>query len=294
MSETDIGAGTCNSAGAIGFALDQVVARAIAEDLGAGDVTTDALSLGSQTGSALFVARARVTVAGLGCVEAVFRQLGEGVRVSQACKDGTTLEAGKVLCRVDGPMRILLYGERIALNLLQRLSGIATLTAHYVAQVPENSPMRICDTRKTTPGLRALERYAVRCGGGHSHRDSLGAAPMLKDNHIAACGGDLALAVARVRAYAPHTARITCEVDTLAQLACALDARVDIALLDNFSDEAVKEAVQLNSGRAVLEVSGNVTPERIGTLASLGVNIVSVGALTHSAAAADIGMDWLA
>ncbi len=291
MQRQDWGAGLHE--GAVCVAMEQVVARAVAEDLAAGDVTTDALALGERPGSAHFVARSTLTVAGSIAIEAVFRCVGGGVTVSWECADGASVEAGQVLCRVEGPMRVLLYGERVALNLLQRLSGVATLTARYVAQVPEGARMRICDTRKTTPGLRALERYAVRCGGGHSHRDNLGAAPMIKDNHIAACGGDLALAVARVRAYAPHTSRLTCEVDTLEQLACALDAGVDIALLDNFSDKAVAEAVKLNGGRAILEVSGNVTPERIPTLARLGVDIVSVGALTHSAPAADIGMDWI-
>ena len=181
--------------------------------------------------------------------------------------------------------------ERIALNALQRLSGIATLTQRYVNALPSDSHTRITDTRKTTAGWRALERYAVRCGGGHNHRNDLSAAVLIKDNHIAACGG-ITAALRRARATAPHTSRITCEVDTLAQLSEALEAGADAILLDNFSDQDTRKAIEQVAGRAWVEASGGITLERISLLAQLGVNSISVGALTHSAAAVDIGLDW--
>ena len=184
--------------------------------------------------------------------------------------------------------------DRRRADFIQRLSGIATLTRRYVEALPHGSTTRIADTRKTTPGLRALERQAVRAGGGHNHREDLGSAVLIKDNHVAAAGG-VAEAIARCRANAPHTSRIECEVDSLEQLETALDAGADIVLLDNFDDEMVKRAVALNRARtprAILEASGGITLERIGRLASLGVDVISVGALTHSAPSVDIGLDW--
>jgi nicotinate-nucleotide pyrophosphorylase (carboxylating) len=182
-------------------------------------------------------------------------------------------------------------GERVALNLVQRTCGVATQARAYADAVPAGSKTRITDTRKTTPGLRALERYAVRVGGAYNHRDDLGAAVLIKDNHVAACGGVRA-AIERARAAAPHTAKIECEVDTLDQLDEALAAGADIVLLDNMSTATVAEAVKRARGQALLEVSGGITLERVAELARAGVDAISVGALTHSVAAADVGLDF--
>jgi nicotinate-nucleotide pyrophosphorylase (carboxylating) len=182
-------------------------------------------------------------------------------------------------------------GERVALNFVQRMSGIATAARAHADAVPPGCKTRITDTRKTTPGLRALERYAVRAGGAYNHRDNLGAAVLIKDNHIAACGGVRA-AVERARAAAPHTAKIECEVDTLAQLDEALSAGVDIVLLDNMETSIVTLAMKRVAGRAVVEVSGGITLARVAELARAGVDAISVGALTHSVQAADIGLDF--
>jgi nicotinate-nucleotide pyrophosphorylase (carboxylating) len=181
--------------------------------------------------------------------------------------------------------------ERIALNLAQRMCGIATQTRAYVDAVPSGARTRITDTRKTTPGLRALERYSVRVGGGRNHRDDLGAAVLIKDNHVASCGS-VRLAIERARAAAPHTTRIECEVDSLEQLDEALAAGADVVLLDNLSTAAVGEAVRRTRGRALLEASGGITLPRIAELASAGVDAISVGALTHSTIASDIGLDF--
>lgn len=182
-------------------------------------------------------------------------------------------------------------GERVALNLVQRMCGVATQTRAFVDAIPDGCKTRITDTRKTTPGLRALERYAVRVGGGYNHRDDLGAAVLIKDNHIAACGG-IQAAIERARAGAPHTAKIECEVDSLDQLDEALAAGADIVLLDNMPAAVVRAAVERTRGRAELEASGGVTLARVDELARAGVDAISVGALTHSVPAVDVGLDF--
>jgi nicotinate-nucleotide pyrophosphorylase (carboxylating) len=214
-----------------------------------------------------------------------------GVRVEAPADDGTELMQSEVFAQVSGSAASLLKGERVALNFVQRLSGLATLTRQDVRALPEGARTRIVDTRKTTPGLRALERMAVRAGGGQNHREDLGSAVLIKDNHVAAAGGVTA-AIQRCRAHAPHTSRIECEVDSLDQLQEALTAGADIVLLDNFDDEATARAVQLNAGRALLEASGGITLERVRKLGELGIDVISVGALTHSAPSVDIGLDW--
>jgi len=195
------------------------------------------------------------------------------------------------LWSVYGRARSILSAERVALNLVQRLSGVATQTRSYVDAVPPGSKARITDTRKTTPGLRAMERYAVRVGGGRNHRDNLGAAVLIKDNHVVACGG-VAAAIERARAACPHTSKIECEVDTLDQLDEAVAAGADIVLLDNMTTSTIVEAVRRTGGRAFLEASGGVTLARVPELARAGVDAISVGALTHSVPAADIGLDF--
>jgi len=271
--------------------VSRVVALALEEDLGRGDVTTSACVPPGTRGAADFLAREPLVLAGVEIVRAVYAQVDPEVEVRAVRADGDRLAKGDVGLSVSGPAAAILSGERVALNLLQRTSGVATLARRFVDALPAGSKMRITDTRKTTPGLRALERWAVRVGGAHNHREDLSAAVLIKDNHIAAAGG-LAEAVARARARAPHTCRIEVEVDSLALLDEALGAGADVIMLDNFDDAALPGAVSRIGGRAIVEVSGRVTLERVARIAAAGVDVASVGALTHSAPAVDIGLDW--
>jgi nicotinate-nucleotide pyrophosphorylase (carboxylating) len=237
------------------------------------------------------VARQPFLVAGAARIAArVFFIQNPLVRCSEAVADGTWVEPGRALLTVTGPVIDLLKAERLALNLLQRLSGIATLTARFVAGV-EGYAVRITDTRKTTPGLRVLEKYAVRVGGGHNHRFNLTDGVLIKDNHIAACGS-ITQAVARVREKVPHTLRIEVETENLQQVAECLDCQVDIIMLDNMAPEVMAEAVRMVDGRCLVEASGGISLDTVTAVAASGVDIISVGALTHSALACDIGMDW--
>ncbi len=273
-------------------AIERIVRIVLDEDFGRGDVTTEACVPVRTRGKACFVARQELVVCGIEVIRAVYAQVDPDVTVRERAKDGQKVAAGEVVAEVGGPAGSILGGERVALNFAQRLSGTATLTRRFVDALPSGSRTRITDTRKTTPGLRALERWAVRCGGGHNHREDLSSAVLIKDNHIAAAGGVRA-AIERARDRAPHTSRIECEVDTQEQLAEALDAGADIVLLDNFDDAALADAVSLVAGRALIEVSGGVTLERIPAIAAAGVDAISVGALTHSARAADLALDWM-
>jgi nicotinate-nucleotide pyrophosphorylase (carboxylating) len=271
--------------------LVKIVGAALDEDLGRGDVTTEACVDASLVSSARLCARERLVFCGGDIAREVFSQLDVRVRVEPHVSDGAWLDTGAVALTLHGPARSLLQGERVMLNFAQRLSGIATLTRSFVDALPSGSRTRITDTRKTTPGLRALERYAVRCGGGHNHREDLAAAILIKDNHVAASGG-VTEAIRRARAYAAHTSKILCEVDSTAQLEEALAAGADIVLLDNFADDQLPAAVALVAGRALIEVSGRVSLERIPMIARAGVDVISAGALTHSARAVDLGLDW--
>lgn len=270
--------------------LDALVDRALAEDLGSGDVTSEALVPAETRAVARAVAKQPLVVAGGDVFARVFYRVDAGVRVERLVDDGASVPAGTVLWLVEGRARALLAGERTALNFAQRLCGIATLTARFVAAVPQGSSLRIVDTRKTTPGLRALERAAVRAGGGRNHRDNLGTAILIKDNHVAVAGG-VAAAITRARAEATHVTRVEVEVDTLAQLDEALAAGAEVILLDNFTNADVAEAVRRTRGRAVVEVSGGVTVDRVAELGRLGADLVSIGALTHSPGAADISLE---
>ena len=272
--------------------IERIVALALQEDLGRGDVTTEACIPPGVRGEAKVVARESLVLSGLNAIREVYRQVDPDVVVHDRAKDGMLLERGIAAAHIVGPAWSLLAGERVALNFAQRMSGIATKTRQYVKELPEKSTTRIVDTRKTTPGLRALERYAVRCGGALNHREDLSSAVLIKDNHIAAAGS-IHAAIARARAHAPHTSRIECEIDSLEQLDAALDAGAEIILLDNFSDDEVRSAVEQAGDRAWIEVSGGVQVERVRRLAELGVDVISVGALTHSAPAADLGLDWM-
>lgn len=271
--------------------LAETVRRALSEDIDRGDITTEACVEPTTLGAATLNARERVVVCGLPILEEVFAQVDLAVDVDFHLQDGDLVEAGADIATLSGPATSILLGERVALNFMQRLTGVATMTRQFVDALPEGAATRITDTRKTTPGLRAFERYAVRCGGGHNHRADLGAAILIKDNHIAAAGG-CARAIERARAHGPHTCRIECEVDTHAQLEEALTAGADIVLLDNFDDTEVRDALALVDGRAVVEVSGGITLERVAALGTLGVDVISVGALTHSSPSRDLGLDW--
>lgn len=272
--------------------VDELIRRALLEDLGRGDVTTDACVPPELRGQAALIARVPLVAAGLEVFAAVFAAVDPSLVVERKTRDGERLVAGTVAALVSGASGSILKAERVALNFVQRMSGVATKTRQMVDALPANATTRIADTRKTTPGLRPLERYAVRCGGGHNHRDDLSSAVLIKDNHIAAVGG-VRKAIERARAYAPHTSRIECEVKTFAELDEALAARADVIMLDNFDDDALRSAVATIAKRALVEVSGGVTLERIPKIAAAGIDVISVGGLTHSAPAVDFALDWV-
>jgi nicotinate-nucleotide pyrophosphorylase (carboxylating) len=275
----------------IDLAFEQVVDLALREDLASGDVTTEACISPETRAVAHAVSRGSIVACGADVFAHVFAKVDRSLVVESHVTDGTRAVHGDRLWTVRGSARSILMGERTALNFVQRLSGIATVTRTYVDALPPGSQTRITDTRKTTPGMRVLERWAVRCGGAHNHRNDLGSAVLIKDNHISAAGS-ITAAIERARARAPHTSRIECEVDTLDGLDEALRAKADIVLLDNMDTETVKKAVARNAGRAFLEASGGITLGRVRELAEAGVSAISVGALTHSAPAADIGLDF--
>jgi nicotinate-nucleotide pyrophosphorylase (carboxylating) len=274
----------------VGSLLDRIVDNALSEDLEGGDLTTEATIEPDARAIARAVARSELCVAGGDVFARVFYRVDGGLRVERLLADGTDAKKDDVLWIVEGSARSILMAERTALNFAQRMSGIATTARRYVRALPPGSKTRIADTRKTTPGLRALERWAVRVGGAHNHRDTLGSAVLIKDNHIQAAGG-IAIAIERARDRAPHTSKIECEVASLDELDQALAAGADIVLIDNFAPSDVPIAVARAKGRALVEVSGGITLERIGELARAGVDIISSGALTHSAPAADIALD---
>ncbi|MDB5464965.1 MAG: nadC [Phenylobacterium sp.] len=267
-----------------------VVRAALAEDLGrAGDVTSQACVPADARLRAVFVSRKAGVVSGLACARLAIAELDPSADFKSAVEDGTRVGPGGKLAWVDANARALLAAERTGLNLLGRLSGIATLTRAYVDAV-EGSGAAIVDTRKTTPGLRALEKYAVRCGGGVNHRFGLDDAILIKDNHIAACGS-VGEAVRRAKAAAGHLMKVEVEIDGLGQLEEALKYGPDVVMLDNFSLADLAEAVRRAAGRAVLEASGGVSLETVRAIAETGVDVISVGALTHSASVLDIGLD---
>jgi len=273
--------------------IDKLLERAFEEDLSGGDLTTEACVLPDARAKATAVARKPLVVCGAQLFLRAFTLLDPEIETKVHVGEGAFVEKGAVLWEVSGRARSLLMAERTALNFAQRMSGIATAARTYVAALAPGSRTRIADTRKTTPGLRVLERYAVRTGGAHNHRDNLGSAVMIKDNHIIAAGG-IGPAVERARARAPHTSRVEVEVANFAELDQALAAKADIIMLDNFTVEDVRAAVEhvgKLAVRPILEASGGITLERIRALSEAGVDVISVGALTHSAPAADIALD---
>jgi nicotinate-nucleotide pyrophosphorylase (carboxylating) len=273
------------------LAIDEAVTRALDEDLGrAGDVTSIATIPETAKTHAVMVARQAGVIAGLPLAVATFQKLSPDLQIHAYVRDGAAVAAGVHVLTLMGPARAVLAGERTALNFVGRLSGVASLTADYVRHTA-GTKLRICCTRKTTPGLRALEKYAVRCGGGFNHRFGLDDAILIKDNHIAVAGGVRAV-LERARAHVGHLVKIEIEVDTLGQLREVLDTGLaDVVLLDNMDIATLTEAAQLARGRVVLEASGGVTLASIAQIATTGVDYVSSGALTHSAPNFDIALD---
>ena len=271
--------------------VEPAVRAALEEDLGrAGDITSALTIPDGEDVIARLVARKPGRIAGLNCAETAFRLVDPNLAFNAALGDGDAVEDGDLLATIEGDARSILTGERVALNFLGHLSGVATATAALVAAVA-GTPARIVCTRKTIPGLRALQKYAVRCGGGFNHRFGLDDAVLVKDNHIAAAGG-IEPALSRLRAGLGHMVRIEVEVDTLEQLEEALGLGVDAVLLDNMAPETLKQAVALGAGRATLEASGNVTLATVRAIAESGVDYISSGAITHSAPNLDIGLDF--
>ncbi len=269
-------------------AIHRLLDLALEEDIGPGDITTRATIPPALLAEAHIRAKEDLTVAGLPVAQAVFARLDETVAFMASVAEGASVPAGTVLAKVIGPAASLLMGERVALNFLMRLSGIATWTRRFVAAVAPHAA-RIVDTRKTTPGWRVLEKYAVRLGGGANHRGGLFDGVLIKDNHITAAGG-IGAAIRRARQEAPHTLKIEVEVADLAGLAEAMAAGADIVLLDNMDEATLRQAVQKAQGRVKLEASGGMTLDRVRRVAATGVDFISVGALTHSAPAVDIHM----
>jgi nicotinate-nucleotide pyrophosphorylase (carboxylating) len=273
--------------------IEPLVRAALIEDLGrAGDITTDAIVPGEARAETALVARAPGLVAGLDLALLAFRLIDPAIMATVRLPDGARVSSGDVIATVSGPARGILTAERVALNLLCHLSGVATATAAVVEAV-QGTRVRITCTRKTMPGLRTVQKYAVRVGGGANHRYGLDDAVLIKDNHIAAAGG-IGPAVQRVRAGIGHLVKIEVEVDTLGQVEDALAAGVDAVLLDNMEPEALRRAVATVDSRAVTEASGGITPATAPAVAATGVDLISIGWLTHSVTALDIGLDYRA
>ena len=269
--------------------LNELIGRALQEDIGHGDITTESLIPEGMQASGVFVAKSAGILAGINVSRAVFRYLEPGITFETFKTDGDTLAAGDVIARVTGKAATLLTGERVALNFLQRLSGIATKTRRMVELI-KYLPAELVDTRKTTPGLRVLEKYAVTAGGARNHRFGLYDGVMIKDNHIKAVGS-ITGAVSAARQKIPHTIKVEVEVENLEQLEEALQARADIILLDNMDIEQMKKAVEITAGRALLEASGGINEDTLVEVAKSGVDFISSGALTHSAVSLDISFN---
>ena len=267
---------------------DQLIRMALQEDITSEDVSTNAVMPTATKGTVDLIAKEDGVVAGLEIYARVFTILDEKTEIDLHCKDGDEVKKGELMATVTGDIRVLLSGERVALNYLQRMSGIATYT-RQVAKLLEGSNVTLLDTRKTTPNCRVFEKYAVRVGGGHNHRYNLSDGVLLKDNHIGAAGS-VAKAVKMAKAYAPFVRKIEVEVETLDQVKEAVEAGADIIMLDNMTPEVMKQAVELIDGRAQTECSGNITKENIQKIREIGVDFVSSGALTHSAPILDISM----
>ena len=273
--------------------MEEIVDRALAEDLGWGDITTEALIPSDQRGSASIIVKSEGILAGIEVAKKVFHQVDPGLRMHVLLEDGTRIKASDVIARVEGKVANILKAERVALNFLQRLSGIATETNRYVEAV-EGLPVHIMDTRKTTPSLRVLEKYAVRVGGGENHRMNLGDGILIKDNHLAALrsrGLSLKEIIAKAQQNAPKRLKIEVEVKTVPEALEAAEAGADIVMLDNMSLGDIRQAVKMIHGRALIEASGGITLDKVRAVAETGVDFISVGALTHSVKALDISLE---
>lgn len=274
-------------------AINRIIQLALEEDIGSGDITGRATIPAEIQANGHFLAKSPGVISGLEVARLVFAELDTAVVLDPVVSDGDQVSPGTVLAYLRGPARSVLAGERVALNFIQRLSGVATATARYVSAI-RGTRARIIDTRKTTPGMRVLEKEAVRHGGGHNHRFGLADGVLIKDNHLAAIGGQdrIARAIMAAREIAPHTMRIEVEVTTLEELDQALAARADVVLLDNMTIAEMAEAVQRTAGRALLEASGGITLETVRQVAETGVDLISIGALTHSSPSLDISLDF--
>ena len=270
------------------FEIERIIRTALEEDIGLGDVTTEVTVKQDTVVRAELVAKENFTLAGLDVAAEVFRVLDPAISFEKISTDGHAVAKGEVIAWLRGRASVLLQGERVALNLLQRMSGIASLTAKYVAEV-DGTKATIVDTRKTVPGLRALDKYSVRMGGGRNHRIGLFDGVLIKENHIAAAGG-IGAAIERAKQQLPHTLKIEIETRDLNEVAEALQAGADIIMLDNMTLDEMRQGVEQIAGRALVEASGGVNLERVRDIAETGVDIISVGALTHSVRAADISM----
>lgn len=269
--------------------IDKILRRALEEDLGSGDLTTNAIIDPNLKGTASLLTRERMVLAGLHIFHKVFRILSPEMTSEDYFDDGQVVPKGEKICQIIGPVNAILKGERTALNFLQRMSGIATLTKTYVDKVGSQK-VRLVDTRKTAPGLRPFDKYAVRMGGGFNHRMGLYDGILIKDNHISVAGS-IKKAVVLAKQHAPHTIKVEVEVEDLEALEEAIQAGADVVLLDNMSPQMIDKAVRLSKGRVPLEASGGINLENIVEIAKTGVDIISVGALTHSIKAADLSLE---
>jgi len=271
--------------------IDKIIEQTLLEDIGTGDITTDFIIPYNLKTKGIIKTKEEGVIAGLNTANLVFKKLDSNIIFQEKIKDGTKVARNKILAEITGSARTILKGERVALNFLQRMSGIATTTSKFCQEV-KDIPVRIVDTRKTTPGLRILEKYAVRMGGGYNHRFGLYDAVLIKDNHIAISGG-IKSAVNSVRKQISHTVNIEVEVENLSQLQEALEMKIDIIMLDNMNLDTMREAVKIVKGKALIEASGGITLEKVRKIAQTGVDLISVGALTHSVKSLDISIEIL-
>jgi len=271
--------------------IDKIIEQALLEDIGTGDITSELIIPSNLKAKGIIRSSEEGVVAGLDVACLVFQKLDSEIIFQKKIKDGTKVTRGKVLAEITGPARTILKGERVALNFLQRISGIATITSKFCQEV-KDFPVRILDTRKTTPGLRILEKYAVRMGGGYNHRFGLYDAVLIKDNHISVAGG-IKSAVNSVQKQISHMTKIEVEVENLSQLQEALEMEVDIIMLDNMNLDTMREAVKIVKGKALIEASGGITLDNVREIAQTGVDLISIGCLTHSVKSLDISMEIL-
>jgi len=269
--------------------IDKIVEQALLEDIGTGDITSESIVPYNLKAKGIIKTKEEGIIAGLGIANLVFKKLDSKIIFQEKIKDGTKVARDKILAEITGSVRTILKGERVALNFLQRMSGIATITSKFCQEI-KDLPVRIVDTRKTTPGLRILEKYAVRMGGGYNHRFGLYDAVLIKDNHIAVVG-EIKSAVNFVRKKISHTVKIEVEVENLSQLQEALKVKADIIMLDNMDLDTMEEAVKMVEGKALIEASGGITLEKVRKIAQTGVDLISIGALTHSVKSLDISME---